>query len=172
MKFWFISCNFIEIKEIFGTFSIGTSCHTTNVTKSTCCSVISNGQYKCFILLLTHFSQQSLRFISIRSYLLISPLTHDWNYSISLSLSLSLSLSFSTHVCIAFNFICNMHSVCLKHLFPCIHPLLVLFFGNRRLCTYLRWSFLPSSFNYSKQSNGEYIQACLEIFFIVTCDTN
>ena len=117
MKFWFISCNFIEIKEIFGTFSIGTSYHTTNVTKSTCCSVISNGQYKCFILLLTHFSQQSLRFISIRSYLLISPLTHDWNYSISLSLSLSLSLSFSTHVCIAFNFICNMHSVCLNIFF-------------------------------------------------------
>ena len=45
---------------------------------------------------------------------------------------------FSSHVCIAFNFICNMHSVCLKHLFPCIHPLLVLFFGNRRLCTYVR----------------------------------
>ena len=113
--FLFICNSFIEIEEFIGTFSIGISCHTTNVTKSTCCSVISNGQYKCFILLLTHFSQQSLRFISIRSYLLISPLTHDWNY-FSLSLSLSL-LSFSSHVCIAFNFICNMHSVCLKHLF-------------------------------------------------------
>ena len=70
------------------------------------------------------------------TYLLVH--LHTIEIIVSLSLSLSLSLSFSTHVCIAFNFICNMHSVCLKHLFPCIHPLLVLFFGNRRLCTYVR----------------------------------
>ena len=70
------------------------------------------------------------------TYLLVH--LHTIEIILFLSLSLSLYLSFSTHVCIAFNFICNMHSVCLKHLFPCIHPLLVLFFGNRRLCTYVR----------------------------------
>ena len=86
-------------------------------------------------------------------------------------LSFSLSL-FSSHVCIAFNFICNMHSVCLNIFFL----VFILFsFCSSVIVGYapmFEWSFLPSSFNYSKQSNGEYIQACLEIFFIVTCYNN
>ena len=88
------------------------------------CSVISNVQYKSFISLLTHFSQQSLHIISIRCYLLISPLTIDWNQTQSLlslpffmHLSLSLSL-FSSDFSITFNSISNMHSVYLKHLLP------------------------------------------------------
>ena len=85
---------------------------------------------------------------------------------------LSHTFSLSSHVCIAFNFICNMHSVCLNIFFL----VFILFsFCSSVIVGYapmFEWSFLPSSFNYSKQSNGEYIQACLEIFFIVTCDTN
>ena len=34
------------------------------------------------------------------------------------------------------------------------------------------WRFLPSSFNYFKQSNGEYIQACWRLYFIVTSCNN
>ena len=87
-------------------------------------------------------------------------------------LSFSLSFSFSSHVCIAFNFICNMHSVCLNIFFL----VFILFsFCSSVIVGYApmyEWSFLPSSFNYSKQSNGEYIQACKRLNFIVTSYTN
>ena len=104
------------------------------------------------------------------TYLLVH--LHTIEIILFLSLSLSLSLSFTTHVCIAFNFICNMHSVCLNIFFL----VFILFsFCSSVIVGYapmFEWSFLPSSFNYSKQSNGEYIQACLKIYFIVTCETN
>ena len=96
--------------------------------------MINIGQYKSFILLLSHFSQQSLYFINIRcSYLLV----HLHKIEIILSLSLSLSLSFSyfllhfSHVCIAFNFICNTYSVIFSTSFPSyISSPLMLFFSN------------------------------------------
>ena len=135
--------------------------------------MISNGQYKCFILLLTHFSQQSLRFISIRSYLLISPLTHDWNYSISLSLSLSLYLS---HSPLMFVLLLILFVICIRYAWNIFFLVFILFsFCSSVIVGYApmyEWRFLPSSFNYFKQSNGEYIQACWRLYFIVTSCNN
>ena len=146
----FTKLGVVKIREIydsityqyFDTFSTGISCHT-NITNSTC-SVISNGQYKSPILLLTQF--RSSHYVSSTlevTYLLVHLHTIEIilfpSHSLSLFLSLSLSFSsFSSHVCIAFNFICNMHSFYLKHLFFLIF-ILLLFCSSviRRLCTYV-----------------------------------
>ena len=135
------------------------------------CSVISNVQYKSFISLLTHFSQQSLHIISIRCYLLISPLTIDWNQTQSLLslpffMHLSLSLSHPSFLVILV-LLLILFLICIRYTWN-IFSLRDSFCS----CFVLLWlsvmhlymtKFLPSYFNYSKQQNGEYIEACFKL---------
>ena len=103
--------------QYFDTFSNGISCHT-KVTNSSC-SVISNGQYKSVILLLTHF--RSSHYVSSTlevTYLLVHLHTIEIILFPSHSLSLPpLSFSRSPHSLVMFVLLLILFVICIRYSF-------------------------------------------------------
>ena len=117
----FTKLGVVKIREIydsityqyFDTFSTGISCHT-NITNSTC-SVISNGQYKSPILLLTQF--RSSHYVSSTlevTYLLVHLHTIEIILFPSHSLSLSFSLSRSLLSLVMFVLLLILFVICIR----------------------------------------------------------
>ena len=102
-------------------------------------------------------------------------LVHLHTIEIILFLSLSLSLSLS-HSPLMFVLLLILFVICIRYAWNIFFLVFILFsFCSSVIVGYApmyEWRFLPSSFNYFKQSNGEYIQACWRLYFIVTSCNN
>ena len=102
-------------------------------------------------------------------------LVHLHTIEIILFLSLSLSLYLS-HSPLMFVLLLILFVICIRYAWNIFFLVFILFsFCSSVIVGYApmyEWRFLPSSFNYFKQSNGEYIQACWRLYFIVTSCNN